>query len=189
MSDSVSKVQSAPSSTGSEVVIDWIVMLRRYDRQLRQTVASQLSGGHEDTVDDIMQEVAIAATSSSSPPELEEKALPWLRQIARHKIQDHWRTVYRQKRLNESLEETPANTQTVLTPFEWVMKVESRDSILSALQQLPEDDRSLIIQKYRLEKNCHEIAKENGLSLKSIEYRLSRARRRLRNILNSTNEA
>jgi len=188
MSDSVSKVQSAPSSTGSKVVIDWIVMLRRHDQQLRQTVTSQLSGGHEDNVDDIMQEVAIAATSNSSPPEEEEKALPWLRQIVRHKIQDHWRQVYRQKRLNESLEETPVNTQTVLTPFEWVMKIESRDSVLSALQQLPEDDRSLLNQKYRQGKDCHEISREKGLSLKSIEYRLSRARRLLRNILNSTNE-
>ncbi|NOX99858.1 MAG: sigma-70 family RNA polymerase sigma factor [Verrucomicrobia bacterium] len=187
-SDSISKVQTEPFACKSELTIDWASMLHQHENQLRQTVTAQLSGGHEDAVDDIMQEVAIAAMNSASPPELEEKVLPWLRQIARHKIQDHWRKVQSQKRLAGSLEKSSVNTATVLTPFEWVMKIESRELVLSALDQLPKDDRDLLLQKYRQEKNCQDIARENGLSLKSIEYRLSKARRLLRKILNSNKE-
>jgi RNA polymerase sigma-70 factor (ECF subfamily) len=187
MPDSISRVPANPIN--SEQAIDWITTLRQHDSQLRQTVTAQLIGGHEDAVDDIMQEVAIAATTSKSPPELEEKILPWLRQIARHKIQDHWRKFHRHKRLSEHLEASSPEAQKVLTPFEWVLQVESRNTVSDALSELPEDDRDLLLQKYSQEIPCSEIASASGLSLKSIEYRLSRARNTLRKILNSHNEA
>ncbi len=188
MSDPNSSTQAAPADHHSSTAIDWMEMLRRHDQQLRQTVAARLSGGHEHQLDDIMQELAIAATNSTCPPESEEKALPWLRQIARHKVQDHWRKVQRQQRLNTRLENCPPEQSPIPTPFEWVMQIESKEQILSALDQLPETDRELLLQKYRQGKNCQQLARDQGVSLKSIEYRLARARGLLRRILNSSQE-
>ena len=173
----------------SKHAIDWIEMLRRYDGKIRQTITAQLIGGHEEAVDDIMQEVAIAATKSQSTPTSEEKALPWLRQIARHKIQDHWRKFHRQQHLNAHWEQSAVETRTIPTPYEWVLQIESQNAITDALQKLPKDDRELLIQKYSQAKRCAEIASATGLSIKSIEYRLSRARNTLRKILTSQNEA
>ncbi|MFK5921240.1 MAG: sigma-70 family RNA polymerase sigma factor [Verrucomicrobiota bacterium] len=188
MSDPNSSTQTAAADHHSSTAIDWMEMLRRHDQQLRQTVAARLSGGHEHHVDDIMQELAIAVTNSTCPPESEEKALPWLCQIARHKVQDHWRKVQRQQRLNTRLENCPPEQNPIPTPFEWVMQIESKEQILSALDQLPEKDRELLLQKYRQEKNCQQLARDQGISLKSIEYRLTRARGLLRRILNSSQE-
>lgn len=185
---STQAAQAAPTDSEHSTAIDWVDLLRRHDQQLRQTVTARLSGGHEHHVDDIMQELAIAAINSSCPPQLEEKALPWLRQIARHKTQDHWRKVQRQQRLDASLKSSLPDQAPVPTPFEWVMKIESREQIISALDQLPEKDRELLVQKYRQEKNCQQLARDQGISLKSIEYRLTRARGLLRRILTSSQE-
>lgn len=185
---STTKSPSAPSLTDSKRAIDWIEMLSRHQDALRRTIVAQMGSGQADCLDDIMQEVALAAVNSNCPPESDEKILPWLNQIARHKIQDHWRKLQRQQRLHNRLVDTAQEPRVALTPYEWVLKCETRDFVTSALAQLPEGDRQLLLQKYRQEKNCQQIAHEKGLSLKTIEYRLSRARQMLRKILNRDTE-
>lgn len=67
---------------------------------------------------------------------------------------------------------------------EWELR-EQRDAIHSALMQLPRASRDLLIAVYVLDQKVGELAAQAGISANAVSARLSRAKRKLRDLLES----
>ena len=109
-----------------------------------------------------------------------KEPLHWLKGVARNKINDYWRKHSK----HSTTENFPENLRSIEpTPFEWVLRVEETHQVADALNQLPDDQRLLLEKKYLRGESCETLSKSQGKSLKSIEYRLSKARQSLRDLL------
>jgi RNA polymerase sigma-70 factor (ECF subfamily) len=156
--------------------------------ELRVLVARQLSGEGEEAIEDVLQEVALAFHAADAIEPDAGKQDAWLRQVAAHKVQDYWRRVERRRRLRTRLTElSDAGTPLEPSPYEWVISLESTRELRAALEQLSEDDRTLIEDKYLRDQSYQQLAASRKMSVKTIEYRLLRARQAIRqNLENRT---
>lgn len=96
----------------------------------------------------------------------------WLRDVARRKSSSC--------KLSASLDEM-ANDRFAVEDV--LASEENRDAIREALQQLLEDDRKVLVMKYALSWSSAQMAKAMICSAAAIDMRLSRARRRLAELL------
>jgi RNA polymerase sigma-70 factor, ECF subfamily len=96
----------------------------------------------------------------------------WLRDVARRKSSGC--------KLSASLDEL-ANDQFAAEDI--LASEENRSAIREALQQLLEDDRKVLVMKYSLNWSSAQMAKAMICSAAAIDMRLSRARRRLAELL------
>lgn len=170
--------------------LEWTGLLKKHNAGLRQMIAAKLGDETSVAIEDVMQEVHLAAHATPIENLEKSKIGAWLRQVAMHKIQDHWRAVERRRRLKqgisaESNATSPHSPASPATPAEWVLKIEQQEQIQQCLRQLPTEDRQLLEQKYLHEQPYDDIARNAGLSLKAVEYRLTRARNAMRKLLTS----
>jgi RNA polymerase sigma factor (sigma-70 family) len=176
-----------PPDPGVGAAIDWAAAYRSHEDSLRG-LATKRMGEEATSVDDVMQEVALAVMNSnaSARPDDPEKIGPWLRTITIHKVQDFWRKVQRTRQLRDRLEGNAAHSAAEVnqSPFDWVLRVESIAAVRQALEALESPERDLLEQKYRQNLTCRELAAREGVAIKTIEYRLKRARDQMRRILN-----
>jgi len=156
------------------VATDWPAQVGAHTAALRRWTRRQLGG--EEGLDDVLQEVAVAALRSGNRPTEAEKVLPWLKGVARHKVQDHWRRLGREQRLLSEV----ANVREAPSPCEWVLGVDRVETVREALAALPPDERELLVAKYGEGRSCGQIASRKGITVKSLEYRLAKARETLR---------
>ena len=176
--------------------IDWANAFRLHEEVLRAIAAKRLGSDQAHTVDDVMQEVALAVHHAASKPTDPEKIGSWLRSVTIHKVQDFWRKVQRSRKLRDKLSAEgasgPLNEQ--CSPFDWVLRVERVDEVRDAMSRLDDEDRSLLEQKYRGHRLSRDLASDYRVAVKTIEYRLNKARERLRTeltngILTNRNES
>ena len=122
-------------------------------------------------VEDLVQEVVLAALRGWHRYRGDAPRLQWMRSIARHKIADYLR-----KRPGPSLDmDTIAGGSSGDSP------VEEQAKVLSAvMRSLPADYAELLEEKYLECLSVREIAQMHAKSEKSIESALSRARAMLR---------
>ena len=160
-----------------QVAFEWM----HFEAELRQYVSYKMQGVDVSVVDDVVQEVAIVATSHTENESAIKEPLHWLKGVARNKINDYWR----KQSKHPSCQNYPDNLTSIEpTPYEWVLQVEETEQVTDAINQLPDDQRLLLEKKYLHGESCESLSKSLGKSLKSIEYRLSKARQSLRDLLN-----
>ena len=70
-----------------------------------------------------------------------------------------------------------------LSPEDAAMDSERRELLLSAMDQLGETDREILIRKYYCGETAAEIADDMSLRTGTVEMRLSRARQKLRDMI------
>lgn len=145
-------------------------------------------GGDHSAADDLLQQMCCVAAGHRRPPGEPEACEAWLRGIARNLIRKHWREMRRHgrhlpiedaalsSRLAEDLTERPL-------PPEVLARRESKEQLLLAVTSMPAADQSLIFAFYFEGRSQADIAKASGVSVKSLEARLYRARGRLRTAL------
>jgi len=163
----------------------WHQSVRMHARVLRDWTRRFLGG--EEGLDDVMQEVALATVTSASLPSEEEKILPWLKAVARHKVQDHWRKIERQRRLHDEVEASQI-PYTATSSTEWLLEVDRLDEVREVLDSLPADARKLLVAKYSEGRSYEEMAESEGITPKALEYRLSKARELMRARLGQNDE-
>ena len=164
-----------PTQSGS-AAFDW----KLFAADLRKYVTCRLRGVDASVVDDIVQEVAIVATSQTVNYSTVEEPLYWLKGVARNKINDYWR----KQSKHPSCENYPDHLESIEpTPYEWVLQIETCQQVSDALDKLPEEQKVLLEKKYLHGETCLSLSKSLGKSLKSIEYRLAKARQSLRDLL------
>jgi RNA polymerase sigma-70 factor (ECF subfamily) len=163
-----------------------------YKSRLHSLVLEQVDRD-ETIAEDLVHEVFLAAVGSLDKFRGDSQLYTWLRSIALHKINDFYR---RQARAPESsewspdfdamkqLEQTGDEKPATLTVLE---SEEARQSVQQALRDLPHDYQKVLVLKYLEDMPVLAISQIMGRSPKSVEGLLSRARKAMRDNLESNN--
>ena len=130
-----------------------------------------------DLVDDLVQEVFLAAWESLGAFQGQASLKAWLLGIARHKVEDHYRARLRDP---EPLadQETELNPALAVEPL--IDKLLDRDRLerktKRLLEELPEAYSAILLWRYWEHRSAQEMAERTGKSVKAIERMLARAR-------------
>jgi RNA polymerase sigma-70 factor (ECF subfamily) len=141
---------------------DWAGCLARHDRWLRAVIL--VRSGEPQAVDEIMQEVSLAAVEQRSPLRQAEKLASWLYRLAVIKSIRFRRSQARYRQ-------------------PWLLREERRQQVRAALARLPGRDAEILLLKYQERWSYRQIASLLGISESAVDTRLHRARERLRKSL------
>ena len=91
----------------------------------------------------------------------------------------------RRRRIEETLKEKPIDAGGPFDhdPLSWLMHGEQRIHVRGALSQLPPEDNEILLLKYTENWTYQQLAQHLGVSHNTIEYRLIRAKKKLRRLL------
>ena len=129
----------------------------------------------QDAVPDVLAETMFAATSRVRSVREPEHFAHWLRAVAVRKCRDHWRTVYRIRRIEGSVE-----AETSVDDRE---RNDSLRELHAALGQLSADARMIVSLHYFDGLPLKEIAELLGVTAMNVKIRLYRARQKLKTLL------
>lgn len=159
--------------------IDWTAALTQHDRWLRTIVLARVR--ERQAVDEVMQEVALAAVRQAAPLLDPTRIAPWLYRLAVRQSLMYRRKCGRKRKLESGYaEQGPLPGQTQADPLNWLLADERRGLVRRALGQLATRDREMLLLKYTEDWNYHQLAAHLGVSHSAVEARLHRARARLR---------
>lgn len=161
--------------------VDWVAALAEHDRWLRTIVLART--GEPQAVDEVMQEVALAAVRQRSPLVDVSKVAPWLYRLAVRQSLLYRRRMGRKRRreqgYGEAYRPTEEDTRNY-DPLGWLLAEERRTLVRAAIGRLPRKDAEILMLKYTEGWSYHEIAAHVGISHSAVESRLHRARALLR---------
>jgi RNA polymerase sigma-70 factor (ECF subfamily) len=151
----------------------------RYADEVYRYVVARLIP-RTDLVEDLVQDIFLAAWEHLASFRSESSLEAWLLGIARHKVEDHYRT---QLRSPFSVEEEPEGAEEWSVIPDWDQKLDNekmRERTLRVLASLPQPYRLALLWRYWEKCPAHEMARRTGKTEKSIERLLARARRQFR---------
>lgn len=159
----------------------WRVFHARYfDRLLRYLLV--VARGREEDARDALQGAFLRAARHIRRFDDEEKLWSWLTVLARSALADHNR---KHRRYRALLDRFFQHTPVASAPDPLMGSAEAR--LLALLEHqvagLAENDRALIEHKYLAGAAVRELAQATGATEKSVESRLARIRRRLRDAI------
>jgi RNA polymerase sigma-70 factor (ECF subfamily) len=166
--------------------IDWPNVLGQHERWLRTVIFARL-GGHEG-VDEVLQEVSLAAVRQQAPLADQSKVSPWLYRLAVLQALLYRRRHGRQRKLLDRYAQRWRPTEFdsgMPDPLAWLLADERRQIVRQAVARLLPRDAEILLLKYTEGCNYHELAARLGISHAAVETRLHRARARLRKELTS----
>jgi len=169
-----------PTMASSTSPLGWAEALARHDRWLRTVVASRL--GERQAVDEVLQEVSLAALACKTPVDL-SKVAGWLYRLAIHKTLMYRRTTGRRRKFNDRYAERVRAQTSDGDPLGWLLLDERTALIRRAVGQLPPRDAEILLLKYTENWSCRDLAAHLGQTEAAIESRLHRARGKLRQAL------
>lgn len=173
-----------PAATIPAHIMDWQTQLAQHDRWLRTILAARLRD--REAVEEVLQEVALAAVRQAAPIQDESKVAPWLYRLAVRQVLLYRRKLGRKRKLAERFVERvppPESDPHSPDPLEWLLADERRRLLREALGKLPPRDVEILLLKYTENWSYHEIAAKLGITHSAVETRLHRARARLRSEL------
>jgi RNA polymerase sigma-70 factor (ECF subfamily) len=167
------------TSTCNGAAIDWQTALSEHQRWMRTVVGSRIRDAN--AADDVMQEIAVAVLQQNARPTDPQKVPAWLYRVALRQTVNYRRRQGRQQRAlaNYTVRRVPSSAPEP-NPRDWVLGQELRQSVTAALERLTPHDREILLLKYTEEWSYQQLAEHLGVSMKTVEYRLLRARRALR---------
>jgi RNA polymerase sigma-70 factor (ECF subfamily) len=166
--------------------IDWSKLLVQHGHWLRTVIFARL-GGHEG-VDEVLQEVSLAAVRQRAPLADQRKVLPWLYRLAVLQALLYRRRHGRQRKLLDRYVQRwrPSDSDCgVPDPLVWLLADERRRMVRNAMCRLSPRDAEILLLKYTEDCNYHDLSARLGISHAAVETRLHRARARLRKELQS----
>lgn len=161
--------------------IDWPSALAEHDRWLRTVVCARL--GEPQAIDEVMQEVAMAAVRQHAPLADPTKVGPWLYRLAvRHTLLYRRKQGRRRKLIDRYAQRfRPSESDNRQTdPFGWLLAEERRTQVRQAMKRLAQRDAEILLLKYTEDWSYRALAEHLGVSESAVETRLHRARQRLR---------
>lgn len=163
-----------------------------YKSRLYSLILEQV-GQDEATAEDLVQDVFVAAIDSLEKFRGDSQLYTWLRSIALHKINDLYRHQARHPRSKGASDEDDevARLEQIGDPqpstSTQMEDEEVRQSLHQALADLPEDYQQVLVLKYLKDMPVLAISQIMGRSPKAVEGLLSRARKAMRDSLESNN--
>ncbi|MDO5554610.1 MAG: RNA polymerase sigma factor [Planctomycetia bacterium] len=161
--------------------IDWEAALEENATWLRTVIAARV--GEAAAVDDVFQEVSLAAIRQKAPISDRTKVAPWLYRLAVLQSLLYRRTMGRKRKLiNRFTEQVPVteHDQHQMEPLQWLLARERQEKVREAMKTLPKREQELLMLKYVHEWSYKEMADKLGLSVSAVQARLHRARGLLR---------
>jgi RNA polymerase sigma-70 factor (ECF subfamily) len=179
MTESREPTPGDPNGRPGASLVDWALALAEHGRWLRTAVLARL--GERQAVEEVMQEVALAAVARPAPLAEQARAGAWLYRLAVRQALLYRRRTGRQRRLvglyaerERGSERAPAD------PLDWLVRDERRQTVRAALGRLPRRDAEILLLKYADGLSYRDLAARLGVSPSAVEARLHRARQRLR---------
>jgi RNA polymerase sigma-70 factor (ECF subfamily) len=148
-------------------------LVKRYERSVR-AAAMNLRSDHE-SVQDIAQEAFLKAYENLPALRRPEAFGPWLMKITRRCALN----MVRQRPTETALD--PADVSSVQGADGRLNEEEQR--LLAAVLKLPESEKQVVMLRYFSGQSVREVAEVLGRSVSTVTKQLSRAHKRLRNIL------
>ena len=133
-----------------------------------------------DLVDDVVQDVFLAALNGLSAFAGRSSLRTWLLAIARHKIEDIYRQRLRAPLAIDPAEDEPASDETPLD--EQIDRARAREKTRRVLEQMPERYALLLLWRYWEQRSARDMAGAIGTTEKSVERTLARARARFKEL-------
>ncbi len=173
----------ATSDECTSAALDWSAMLEEHRGWLGTVVRSRLRDPA--AVDDVLQEVSLAVLKQSNRPERADKVAPWLYRIAVRKVISYQRHLGRRRKLLEGFVDERGESAGLekTAPGEWLLKKEQANQVTRAMEYLDAGDRQILMLKYTEGWGYRELAEHLGTTIKTVEYRLLRARQSLRDAI------
>ena len=165
-------------------MIDWEAVLCEHESWLKTIIGARV--GESAAVEEVWQEVSLAAIKQQSPIQDAARVTPWLYQLAVRQSLLHRRKIGRRRKLVERYVERVmpvTHDHCEQNPLELLLADECHEQVRQALETINEDDREILLLKYVHEWSCRDMADILGLTVSAIQARLHRARQRLRDIL------
>jgi len=167
--------------------IDWAQTLDDHQSWLRTVIAARV--GDAQAVEEVFQEVSLAAIRQKAPIQDPAKVAPWLYRLAVIHSLLYRRKMGRKRRLLERYQEkVPVTEQDFrqTEPLEWLLTQERRVQVTEAMKTIPDNLRELLMLKYVHDWSYKEMAEKTGLTVSAVQARLHRARNLLRKRLAAT---
>ncbi len=177
----MSAPRRAAEAPAGAAAIDWSAELARHRQWLRTVICARL--GEPQAIDEVMQEVALAAVRQRAPITDPGKAAPWLYRLAVRQALLYRRKQGRRRKLIHRyagrFRPSEADNRGA-DPLDWLLKEERHAKVRKAISQLPRRDAEILMLKYNEDWSYRQLAEHLGVSHSAVEARLHRARRRLR---------
>lgn len=172
-----SRVQdrAPPGSASAEVV------MRQHERWLRGVIYAVT--GRLDLVDDVLQEVWIRVCQQIGSVREPQRLRGWLYRVARNAAIDARRGARRREAVPLEAVEGLVVLPSAGAPPARVMRSELRENLLRAVEALPALYREPFVLRHLEGWSYARIGEVLGLSVETVETRLVRARRLLREML------
>jgi len=167
--------------------VDWHAALQAYDRWLRTVVLArvgQQGAVDRSAIDEVMQEVALAAVRQQAPLADANKVAPWLYRLAITQALLYRRRLGRGRKLSARYAERQSELRIESRePLDWLLADERRELVRDALTNLSRRDAEILLLKYTQGWSYAQLAQHLGISHSAVEARLHRARQRMRQLL------
>jgi RNA polymerase sigma-70 factor (ECF subfamily) len=160
--------------------IDWQAVLAENDRWLRTVIYTRV--GEPQAVEEVLQEVSLAAVRQKAPISDPSKVSAWLYRLAVMQTLLYRRKLGRGRKLIDRYAQRyrPTESDSRPDPLGWLLSEERRMQVRKAMSRLPRRDAEILLLKYTEDWSYRELADRMGISESAVEARLHRARQRLR---------
>ena len=167
---------SAPSS------LDWTAALVEHGRWLRTVVSARL--GERQAVDEVMQEISLAAVEQRTPLADPTKVGAWLYRLAVVKVLLYRRQSGRRAKLfGRYADRVRAAGPDEPEPIGWLLSAERAGLVRRTIAGLPGREAEILLLKYSEGWTYRGLAEHLGQTESAVVSRLHRARLRLREAL------
>jgi RNA polymerase sigma factor (sigma-70 family) len=170
-----------PEAGAGAASIDWPGVLAEHERWLRTVICARV--GEPQAIDEVMQEVSLAAVRQHAPLSDPAKVGAWLYQLAVRQSLLYRRKQGRRRKLIDRYAQRyrPSEADTrQADPLDWLLAEERRVQVRTAVSRLPRRDAEILMLKYTEDWSYRALAERLGVSESAVETRLHRARQRLR---------
>jgi RNA polymerase sigma-70 factor (ECF subfamily) len=145
-------------------------LFRHLTRQLRDAPLA------EELFQDVWQRV-ITARERYRP---DAKFTTWLYQIAHNRLADHWRASQHRPSAPDDAVELAERIPDPQTPERTLSAFEERRRLQLALEELPDDQREVVLLRLEQELSLEEIGEITGVGRETVKSRLRYAMEKLR---------
>ncbi len=166
---------------------EWLTGLKQHEPWLRKVLFNRV--GDRDVVDDLMQEIGVAISRPEIRPADINRLGAWLYRVAVKQSFLYRRKMGRYRKYVKGTDEalSVVSDRHQADPLAWVQGQEHQRAVRGCLDQLSETDRDILMLKYSENWTYQQLADRLGVTVHTIEHRLLKAKKRLRQLLQQAN--
>ena len=172
--------QPMAAREGPSSLVDWGEQLAAHEHWLRKVIYART--GERQAVEEVFQQVALAAVEQRAPLADADKAPAWLHRLAVVCSARYRRKLGRGRKAMAAVAEHRRHESNGHAPdlLAWLSGQERQEQTRQAMARLAGRDAEVLLLKYGERWSYRQIAERLGITEKAVDTRLVRARERLR---------